>query len=195
MSKKEKSIELLNKAVSDELLAVNQYMYFHFRCDDYGYDLLSNLFKRTAIHEMLHVERLAERILFLKGEVEMTPSGSVEKIHCVKEMLKKAAEMETGSVDDYNNWANECGANADSVTKKMFEALVGEEEVHLDQYETEIDNLEKYGDNYLALQSIERSKSVATQMAAPAAGEYRCVVDICCEEESTAGFLFAVLGF
>ena len=68
MSKKEKSIELLNKAVSDELLAVNQYMYFHFRCDDYGYDLLSNLFKRTAIHEMLHVERLAERILFLKGE-------------------------------------------------------------------------------------------------------------------------------
>jgi len=89
----------------------------------------------------------------------------------VKEMLKKAAEMETGSVDDYNNWANECGANADSVTKKMFEALVGEEEVHLDQYETEIDNLEKYGDNYLALQSIERSKSVATQMAAPAAGE------------------------
>ena len=75
--------------MSDELLAVNQYMYFHFRCDDYGYDLLSNLFKRTAIHEMLHVERLAERILFLKGEVEMTPSGSVEKIHCVKEMLKK----------------------------------------------------------------------------------------------------------
>ena len=93
MSKKEKSIELLNKAVSDELLAVNQYMYFHFRCDDYGYDLLSNLFKRTAIHEMLHVERLAERILFLKGEVEMTPSGSVEKIHFVKEMMKKAAEM------------------------------------------------------------------------------------------------------
>ena len=40
------------------------------------------------------MERLAERILFLKGEVEMTPSGSVEKIHCVKEMLKKAAEME-----------------------------------------------------------------------------------------------------
>ena len=106
-----------------------------------------------------------------KGEVEITPSGSVEKIHLREGDRKKAAEMETGSVDDYNNWANECGANADSVTKKMFEALVGEEEVHLDQYETEIDNLEKYGDNYLALQSIERSKSVATQMAAPAAGE------------------------
>ena len=69
MSKKEKSIELLNKAVNDELLAVHQYMYFHFRCDDMGFDLVSNLFKRIAIQEMMHVEQLAERILFLKGEV------------------------------------------------------------------------------------------------------------------------------
>ena len=68
---KEKSIELLNKAVADELSAVHQYMYFHFHCDDLGYDLLSNLFRRTAIEEMMHIERLAERILFLKGEVEM----------------------------------------------------------------------------------------------------------------------------
>ncbi|MBQ4279847.1 MAG: bacterioferritin [Rikenellaceae bacterium] len=165
---KEKSIELLNRAVADEMAAVNQYMYFHFRCDDYGYDLLSNLFKRTAIHEMMHVENLAERILFLKGEVEMTPSAPVEKIHDVKQMLAKAAEMETGSVRDYNAWANECAANADSVTKKVFEALVAEEEVHLDQYETELDNLDKFGNNYLALQSIERSKVVMAQMNATA---------------------------
>ena len=48
-----------------------KYMYFHFRCDDMGFDLVSNLFKRIAIQEMMHVEQLAERILFLKGEVEM----------------------------------------------------------------------------------------------------------------------------
>ena len=81
MSKKEKSIELLNRAVGDELLAVHQYMYFHFRCDDMRYDLLYGLFKRTAIQEMMHVEQLAERILFLKGEVEMKVSGDVKKIH------------------------------------------------------------------------------------------------------------------
>ena len=46
---------------------------------------------------------------------------------------------------------NECAANDDSVTKKVFEALVAEEEVHLDQYETELDNLDKFGNNYLAL--------------------------------------------
>ena len=165
MSRKEKSIELLNKAVADELLAVHQYMYFHFRCDDMGYDLLSGLFKRTANQEMMHVEQLSERILFLKGEVEMKTSGDVQKIHEPKEMLELATAMEEGSVNDYNAWAQECAANADAVSKKLFETLVAEEEVHQDQYETELDNLEKFGANYLALQSVERSKSVAVGTA------------------------------
>ena len=76
----QKSIELLNNAVADELFAVHQYMYFHFHCDDQGLDLLAGLFKRTAIEEMVHIERLAERILFLKGEVLLTAADEVEKI-------------------------------------------------------------------------------------------------------------------
>ena len=161
MSKREKSIELLNRAVNDELLAVHQYMYFHFRCDDMGFDLVSNLFKRIAIQEMMHVEQLAERILFLKGEVDMKVSGEVKKLTEVKDMLEQAVIMESQSVDDYYNWANICAQNADSVSNKLFETLTAEEEVHQDQFETELDNLEKFGAHYLALQSIERSKSVA----------------------------------
>jgi len=158
---REKSIELLNKAIADELSAVHQYMYFHFRCDDLGYDLISNLFKRTAIEEMMHIELLAERVLFLKGEVELKASTEVKKIHDVKKMLEMAAEMETSSVMDYNNWALECSKNADSASKKIFEQLVDDEERHFDQYDKEMENLVKFGDNYLALQSIEHSKNVA----------------------------------
>jgi bacterioferritin len=158
---KEKSIELLNKAIADELSAVHQYMYFHFHCDDQGYALISSLFKRTAIEEMAHVEKLAERVLFLKGEVEMKPSHEVQKIHDVKKMLGLGAKMETGSVKDYNEWANICSKNADSASKKIFEALVDDEERHFDQYDKEMENLQKFGDNYLALQSIERSKTIA----------------------------------
>jgi len=157
----EKSIELLNKAIADELTAVHQYMYFHFHCDDQGYDLLAGLFRKTAIEEMLHIERLAERILFLKGEVEMTASAEVQKIHDVEGMLKLAAKMETDSARSYNLWANECSANADSVSKKLFEDLVVDEERHFDQYDTELDNMARFGDRYLALQSIERSKNRA----------------------------------
>jgi bacterioferritin len=158
---KEKSIELLNKAIADELSAVHQYMYFHFHCDDQGYDLISNLFKRTAIEEMMHIEKLADRILFLKGEVELKAAEDVKKIHDVRAMLEMATGMETSSARDYNIWANECSANADSVSKKLFEALVEDEERHFNQYDNEMENLKKFGDNYLALQSIERSKNIS----------------------------------
>ncbi len=158
---KEKSVELLNKAVADELSAVHQYMYFHFHCDDQGYDLLAGLFKRTAIAEMIHIEKLAERIIFLKGDVEMIASTEVKKVHDVKEMLEMAANMETSSADDYNKWAIECSNNADSVSKSLFEELVVDEERHFEQYDNEMENLAKFGINYLALQSIERSKNIA----------------------------------
>ena len=165
MSKKKhiKSIELLNKAVADELLAIHQYMYFHFHCDDQGYDLLASLFKNTAIQEMGHVEILSERILFLNGDVDMKAVGTVKKIKDPKEMVKCAAQMEDDSAKEYNEWANICSANADSASKKIFEDLVLEEERHFDQFDIEMENMEKYGENYLALQSIERSKVVSSR--------------------------------
>ena len=160
---KQKSIELLNAAIADELTAVHQYMYFHFLCDDQGYDLLAGLFKKTAIEEMMHIESLAERILFLDGEVEMKADEDVKKIHDVKGMLELACKMEESSAADYNKWAVESAQNADSATKKIFESLVDDEERHFDQYNDEMENLEKFGDNYLALQSIERSKNVSSR--------------------------------
>ena len=155
----EKSIELLNRAIADELSAVHQYMYFHFHCDDQGFDLLAGLFKRTAIEEMLHIERLADRILFLKGDVKMVASGEVQVIRDVEKMLQTAIGMEEHSARSYNQWANECGNAADSVSKKLFEDLVADEERHFDQYDTEFENIKKFGEKYLALQSIERSKN------------------------------------
>jgi bacterioferritin len=161
----EKSIELLNKAVADEMAAVHQYMFFHFHCENQGYELLSRLFIKTAIEEMGHVERCAERILFLGGEVEMAASEGVQKIHDVKTMLERARGMEESSVRDYNKWANECSANADSGSKKVFEGLVDDEERHFSQYDLEIEKINKFGEHYLALQSIEGSKGGHPQSA------------------------------
>jgi len=155
----EKSIERLNLAVADELAAVHQYMYFHFHCEDQGLELLSKLFLNTSIGEMRHIDTLAQRILFLKGEVELVAADPVEKIHDVAAMLKKAYEMEQGAIRDYNLWANECSANADATTRKLFEALVEDEEGHFSVFDTELTNLEKYGQSYLALQAIERGKA------------------------------------
>ena len=154
---KKTSIELLNQAVADELQAVPQYMYWHFHLDDQGFGPLSLLLKRIAIEEMGHVERLAERILFLKGDVEMVPAGPVEKITEPEKILAKAAEMEQAGVTSYNQAAIKCGQNADAASKQVFEALVNDEERHFDQFEKQSENIKRFGPNYLALQSFEKA--------------------------------------
>ena len=156
---REKSIELLNRAIGDELSAINQYMYFHFHCDDQGYDLLGALFKKTAIEEMRHVEAFADRVLFLKGDIKMEPSRKVHYTTDIREMLTFARGEEEGAIGLYNDFANQSSQNLDSGTKRLFEDIVMDEERHFDQFDTEIENLERFGDRYLALQSIERSKS------------------------------------
>ena len=151
------SIDLLNQAVADELQAVHQYMYWHFHLDDQGFGPLSLLLKRIAIEEMGHVEHLAERILFLKGDVEMVAAAPVEKITDAQKILAKAAAMEQAGVASYNQAAIKCGQNADAMSKQLFESLVGDEERHFNQFDKQLDNIKRFGPNYLALQSFEKA--------------------------------------
>jgi bacterioferritin len=161
----EASIQLLNEALADELTAIHQYMYFHFHCDDQGYDPLSMLFKQKAIEEMQHAERLADRILFLKGEVEMGVVGKVEKVHDVAKMLGMAKTMEESAVKMYNGFATQCASHGDSVSKKLFEDLVVDEERHFDNFETQEEHLAKFGEQFLALQSMERVRQLSSGTA------------------------------
>jgi bacterioferritin len=151
---KAESIQLLNESVADELQAVHQYMYFHIHLDEQGYAPLAQLFKRVAIQEMLHVELLSERVLYLKGDVEMAAAGPIEKIMEPEAMLVRAMAMEEGSVQSYNAAALACSANADSGSKQIFEQLVGDEEGHFDGWEKQRDNIQRFGLSYLALQSF-----------------------------------------
>ena len=165
---KNKSIELLNKGVADELQAVHQYMYWHFHLDDQGFGPLSAMFRRIAIEEMMHIERLAERILFLKGDVNMVPAGPVERLTDPEAIVKRAAEMEHEAVGIYNQYAMLSSQNADAMSKQMFEGLVGDEERHFDEFDKQLDNIKRFGPSYLALQSF--NTTTAAPGGGPAAG-------------------------
>lgn len=150
----QKSIELLNRALAEEMSAVHQYMYFHFHLADQGYGPLATLMKRTAIHEMGHTETLAERILFLGGEVEMKVAEPVQPIHEPRGMLERAKSMEEASAAFYNEAAQQCTKNADATSRKIFEDLVADEEGHADVFDQQIGYIERFGERFLALQSL-----------------------------------------
>ncbi|MGD8454082.1 MAG: ferritin-like domain-containing protein [Phycisphaerae bacterium] len=154
---REKSVKLLNEAVATELQTVHQYMYWHFHLDDQGFGPLAGLLRRVAIKEMGHIEQLAERILFLKGDVDMVPAGGVERITEPDEILAKAMEMEQAAVDMYNASALKCSENADAASKQVFEKLVIDEESHFDEFDKQLDNIKRFGPSYLALQSFGES--------------------------------------
>jgi bacterioferritin len=151
---REASISLLNKAVADELQAVHQYLYFHFHLEDQGLGPLAVLFRNTAIEEMRHIALLSERILFLKGDVTLQAAGPVERITAPLAMLEKAKAMEDGSIADYNRAALDASKHADSGTKQVFESLVADEERHFDGWDRQLENVQRFGVTYLALQSF-----------------------------------------
>lgn len=160
---REASVQLLNQAVADELSAVHQYLYFHFHLEDQGLGPLAMQFRTTAIQEMGHIAKLSERILFLKGDVTLAASHSVERISDPQAMLEFARKLEDQSIVDYNNFALECAKNADSQTKQLFESLVADEERHFDGFDKQMENIRRFGQNYLALQSFNTAPEAAAE--------------------------------
>jgi len=151
-------------AIAEEELALHQYMYFHFILDDRGYDVLANIFKKIAIEEMKHIEVFAERILFLGGDVELGKLPKpLEKIKDPKKMLEWAMQNEAEAIDKYSKWSLEViSEGRDIGTEQIFKKIVADEERHFEIFEREFLNLQKFGDQYLAQQAMERSRKIGT---------------------------------
>jgi len=110
---------------------------------------------------MRYVEAFAEHILFLGGEVELgNLAKPVEKIHDPKEMLEWAMKSESEAIDMYSQWAIESADDRDIGTEQLFKKVVMGEERHFEIFETEFLNLQKFGNQYLAQQAMERSRRI-----------------------------------
>jgi bacterioferritin len=107
------------------------------------------VFRRTAITEMGHVEALAERILFLKGDVTMA-AAEVQRIADPAAILEKAIEMEEGAPATTTP-PRRSAAGTRTRPPSRFERLAVVEEGHGDQFEKQLDNIRRFGLNYLAL--------------------------------------------
>ena len=147
MSKK--VIGLLNEARSRELTAISQYMAQHYELEDSDFGKLASKLKEVAIAEMKHAEKLAERILFLKGEPTSKPDGVAKQGQQIPEMLTTNIGLEAQAIKMYNEAAMVCASEKDQISKKLFEELLKEEEGHLNYFENIKDHVDKLGASYL----------------------------------------------
>jgi bacterioferritin len=146
----QKVIDLLNKARSAELGAINQYMIHHYELEDKDFGKLASKIKEIAIAEMKHAEKLAERILFLKGEPTSKPDVIPKKGQEILEILATDMALEGQTVKMYNESAVLCSSERDQKSKDLFEELLSDEEKHLHFFEKIKNHVEKLGETYLA---------------------------------------------
>lgn len=141
-----KVIERLNEALFLELGAVNQY-WLHYRLlDDWGYTKLAAKERAESIEEMEHADKLVERIIFLEGHPNLQTVAPLRIGETVKEILECDLLGEKDAWASYTTSRDICEQEGDYVTKNMFEALIADEEGHIDFLETQLDLIEKLGE-------------------------------------------------
>jgi bacterioferritin len=139
-------IELLNEALTAELTAVNQYFIASKMAADWGYAKLAKEYYDESLGEMKHAEALIERVLFLEGTPNMQRLFSVRVGENVIEQFRANLDMERDAVERYQRGIALCTEEGDPGTRVLLEGFLQDEEHHVDEAESELDNLEQLGE-------------------------------------------------
>ena len=143
-------IDLLNEARLRELEAIDQYMIHHDELENKDFGKLAFQIKEIAVVEMKHAEKLAERILFLKGELLSKPNTTPKKGQEIPEMLATDIALKGRAVKMYNEAAVICASEKDQKSKDLVEDLLSDEEGHLHFFENIKGHVDKLGAAYIA---------------------------------------------
>ncbi len=149
-----KLIDTLNSLLSDELSATNQYMVHAEICENWGYGKLHDHFKKRAIDEMKHAERLIARILFLEGRPIVSNLHGIKIGAEVPQQFANDHALEFGAIKSYNAAIAQAVAVKDNATREMLESILKDEDRHIDQIEERRDQISQMGiQNFLTEQT------------------------------------------
>ncbi len=149
-----KTIQWLNKALKAELTAINQYFLHSRMLKDWGVSKLAKKEYEESIEEMNHADRIIERILFLGGLPNLQDLGKLYIGETVEEILQCDMKLEDIAVPMYRDAVAHCEKVRDYGTRDILQAILIEEENHVDFLETQFDLIKQMGiQNYIQLQS------------------------------------------
>jgi len=140
-----KVISVLNSLLAEELTAINQYMVHSEMCDDWGYEKLHKSIEKRAIDEMKHAEKLIGRILFLEGTPIVSKYNQIFIGTDVSEMYENDHVAEADTIKSYNSSIALCGEARDYATRDILEAILKDEDAHIDNIEAIQDEIEQMG--------------------------------------------------
>jgi bacterioferritin len=146
-------IEALNRALTVELTAINQYFCQAKMCKNWGFIKLANKHYEESMGEMKHAEKLIDRILFLEGTPEIARYDVIRVGTDVKEQFENDLKLEMSGVNHYNATVDLCVKLKDNGTRELIAPILVESEEHVDWLETQLGLIAAVGlQNYLTEQ-------------------------------------------
>ena len=156
MKGKPEVLKVLQEMLKEELGAINQYIMHSEMCENWGYERLAKHIKKESINEMVHAEKLVERILFLEGSPSLSELPKLNIGKDVKQQLENDLVLEKGAVADYNEAVATCRKAGDNASADFLKVILADEEGHVDFIEEQLGLIEQIGlQNYLAQQIDE----------------------------------------
>ena len=152
-----KVIEFLNKALFNELTAINQYFLHAKMLKNWGLKELAEHEYHESIDEMKHADKLSDRILFLDGLPNFQALGKLKIGETPREILQCDLALELEALPVLKDGIAHCEAVGDYTSRQLFADILDSEEEHIDWIETQLSLIERIGEaNYLA-QQLDRS--------------------------------------
>ena len=153
MKAKQGVVDYLNKVLTNELTAINQYFLHAEMCGHWGYERLHNQIKKHAIDEMKHAEEIIEHILYLEGLPNLQRLGTIKVGETVPEQFKADHKLELENITLLNEAIVHCAEVGDFTTRHKLEDIVKSEDEHVDWIETQQETILQVGvENYLSEQ-------------------------------------------
>ena len=149
-------IELLNEQLTSELTAINQYFLHSKMQGNWGFTKLAEHTRAESIEEMQHAEKITDRILFLEGLPNYQRLLPLRVGQSVREQFTCDLAVELEVVDRLRPGIAMCRAKGDITTANLFEGILADEEEHIDYLETNLELIEKLGEQLYLSQLVER---------------------------------------
>jgi bacterioferritin len=144
-----KVIKYLNKALKNELVAINQYFLHARMFENWGLNELNEKEYEESIDEMKHADALIKRILFLEGLPNLQDLGKLKVGENTEEIIRCDLAIELEAVPVLREAIEYCEQVKDYVSRELFEEILAGEEEHIDWLETQLELIEKVGlENY-----------------------------------------------
>ncbi|MBI5202603.1 MAG: bacterioferritin [Elusimicrobia bacterium] len=155
-----KIIEALNRALTIELTAINQYFIHAKMCGNWGFGALAKKHYSESIGEMKHAEKLIDRILFLDGIPNIARYDVIRAGANVKDQFEHDLKLETNGVKTYNEAIALALKHNDAGSRELMERILVDSEGHVDWLETQLNVIKEVGlENYLSEQLGEAEEA------------------------------------